>query len=152
MYMYIYIYTYIHIDVYIYIYIYTHTYDLHWILEQELFRDCRQSEVGVTWDDIEDGCMRDFPILHTRRWWWSRFDFPKWQFWSQDGTWSATGKVKAFAAKFRDERIANILKVRAKTLIEYRQAHGCAWSDAFLSGKFWCLFLFLWQCKRLNEN
>lgn len=31
-------------------------------------------------------------------------------------------EVKAFAAKFRDERIANILKVRAKTLIEYKQA------------------------------
>ena len=38
-------------------------------------------------------------------------------------------EVKAFAAKFRDERIANILKVRAKTLIDYKQARmmGFSW-------------------------
>jgi len=30
-------------------------------------------------------------------------------------------KVEAFAEKFRDPRIANMLKVRAKTLIEYKE-------------------------------
>ena len=30
--------------------------------------------------------------------------------------------MKAFEAKFRDERVAGMLKVRAKTLIEYKQA------------------------------